>query len=69
MITTTQTDKVLPRLIRGGINPCGDCDGWRKGMICQGQDIGNRHKIKLSRNYLDGIILKVEVSSLLYSIA
>jgi hypothetical protein len=28
----------------------GICDGWRNGMICQGQDIGNRCKTKLSRN-------------------
>jgi hypothetical protein len=38
-------------------------------MICQGQDIGNRHKTKLSRNCLGGTILKVEASSLLCSLA
>ena len=47
----------------------GMCDGWHKGMICQGQDIGNRHKTKLSRNCLGGTILKVEASSLLCSAA
>jgi hypothetical protein len=45
------------------------CNGWRKGMIFQGQDIGNRHKTKLSRNCLGGTILKVEASSLLCSTA
>jgi hypothetical protein len=53
----------LPLLLRP------NCDSWRKGMIYQGQDIRNRHKTKLSRNCLGGIILKVEAFSLLCSTA